>query len=76
MRTLSVVRTHDPSFRAGEDSSCLKPRGHCAMLNEVRRYERKLLCVGFSVYLKTIKIELYFQTGHYYCSCIGQTSIL
>jgi hypothetical protein len=26
---LSVIRTHDPSFRAGEDSSCLRPRGHC-----------------------------------------------
>jgi hypothetical protein len=23
------IRTHDPSVRAGEDSSCLRPRGHC-----------------------------------------------
>jgi hypothetical protein len=23
------VRTHDPSVRASEDSSCLRPRGHC-----------------------------------------------
>jgi hypothetical protein len=22
-------RTHDPSVRAGEDGSCLRPRGHC-----------------------------------------------
>jgi hypothetical protein len=25
----SGVRTHDPSVRAGEDSSWLRPRGHC-----------------------------------------------
>jgi hypothetical protein len=29
IRALSGIRTHDPSFRASEDSSCLKPRGHC-----------------------------------------------
>jgi hypothetical protein len=23
------IRTHDPSVRAGEDCSCLRPRGHC-----------------------------------------------
>jgi hypothetical protein len=23
------IRTHDPSVRAGEDGSCLRPRGHC-----------------------------------------------
>jgi hypothetical protein len=25
---LSGIRTHDPSVRASEDSSCLRPRGH------------------------------------------------
>jgi hypothetical protein len=25
----SEIRTHDPSVRAGEDGSCLSPRGHC-----------------------------------------------
>jgi hypothetical protein len=25
----SGIRTHDPSFRAGEDDSCLRPHGHC-----------------------------------------------
>jgi hypothetical protein len=29
IHALSGIRTHDPSFRASEDSSCLKPRGHC-----------------------------------------------
>jgi hypothetical protein len=27
-RTQSWIRTHDPSVRASEDSSCLRPRGH------------------------------------------------
>jgi hypothetical protein len=26
---LSRIRTHDPSFRASEYNSCLRPRGHC-----------------------------------------------
>jgi hypothetical protein len=26
------IRPHDPSVRAGEDSSCLRPRGHCDRL--------------------------------------------
>jgi hypothetical protein len=26
---LRGIRTHDPSVGAGEDSSCLRPRGHC-----------------------------------------------
>jgi hypothetical protein len=25
----SGIQTHDPSVRAGEDSSCLRPHGHC-----------------------------------------------
>jgi hypothetical protein len=25
----SGIRTHDPSVKASEDSSCLRPRGHC-----------------------------------------------
>jgi hypothetical protein len=28
-QALSGIRTHDPSGRAGEDISCLRPRGHC-----------------------------------------------
>jgi hypothetical protein len=26
---VSGARVYDPSFRANEDSSCLRPRGHC-----------------------------------------------
>jgi hypothetical protein len=29
IHALSGIWTHDPSFRAGKDSSCLRPRGHC-----------------------------------------------
>jgi hypothetical protein len=40
---LSGIRTHDLSVGAGEDSSCLRPRGHCDRLlpyahNSVREY--------------------------------------
>jgi hypothetical protein len=28
--SLLGIRTHDPSVRASEDSSCLRPRGYCA----------------------------------------------
>jgi hypothetical protein len=30
---LSGIGTHDPSVRASEDSSCLRPRGYCNRLN-------------------------------------------
>jgi hypothetical protein len=30
---LSEIRTHNPSVRASEDSSCLRPRGHCDRLS-------------------------------------------
>jgi hypothetical protein len=29
IHALSGNRTHDPSVSASEDSSCLRPRGHC-----------------------------------------------
>jgi hypothetical protein len=29
IRALRGIRTHDPSVRASEDSSCLRPRGYC-----------------------------------------------
>jgi hypothetical protein len=29
IQALSGIRTHDPSVRASEDSSCLRRRGHC-----------------------------------------------
>jgi hypothetical protein len=35
----SVIRNHDPSVRAGEDSSCLRPRGHCDRQLSISHYE-------------------------------------
>jgi hypothetical protein len=32
IHALSGIRTHDLSVRASEDSSCLRPRGHCDRL--------------------------------------------
>jgi hypothetical protein len=29
IHALSGIRRHDPSVRAGEDGSCLRPRSHC-----------------------------------------------
>jgi hypothetical protein len=29
IHALSGIQTHDPSFQASEDSSCLRPHGHC-----------------------------------------------
>jgi hypothetical protein len=29
IHALCGIRTHDPSVQASEDSSCLRPRGHC-----------------------------------------------
>jgi hypothetical protein len=29
IHALSGIRTHDPSFRGGEYSLCLRPRGRC-----------------------------------------------
>jgi hypothetical protein len=29
IHALSGIRNHDPGVRASEDSSCLRPRGHC-----------------------------------------------
>jgi hypothetical protein len=32
IRASTGIRTHDPSVRAGEDGSCLRPHGHCDRL--------------------------------------------
>jgi hypothetical protein len=34
IHALSGIRTHDPSVRAGEDSSRLRPRRHCDRLTQ------------------------------------------
>jgi hypothetical protein len=41
----SGIRTNDPSVRAGEDGSCLRPRGHCDWLG----LELRTVKTAFSV---------------------------
>jgi hypothetical protein len=36
IHALSGIRSHDPSFRASEDSTCLRPLGHCDRLLNIR----------------------------------------
>jgi hypothetical protein len=37
IHALSGIRTHDTSVGASEDSSCLRPRGHCDWLSLILR---------------------------------------
>jgi hypothetical protein len=41
IHALSGIRTHDPSVREGEDSSCSRQRGHCDRLLSL--YKSKIL---------------------------------
>jgi hypothetical protein len=43
IHALSGIRTHDPSVRAGEDSSCFRPLGHCDGPNEICKIENNEL---------------------------------
>jgi hypothetical protein len=40
IHALSRIRTHDPSVRSSEDSSCLRPRGHCDRLRSYNVVEK------------------------------------
>jgi hypothetical protein len=42
IHALSGILTHDPSVRASEDSSCLRPRGHC---------DRQEACIAYENFL-------------------------
>jgi hypothetical protein len=43
IHALSGIRTHDPSVPASEDSSCLRPRGHCNRQYGVSVAEKTLI---------------------------------
>jgi hypothetical protein len=36
IHALSGIRTHDPSIRAIEDGSCLRPRGHWPLIRRIK----------------------------------------
>jgi len=48
----SGIRIHDPSVRAAEDSTCLRPRGH---------WDRHVYIKLYSVCLVRVKIDSYLQ---------------
>jgi hypothetical protein len=64
IHTSSGIRTHDPSVRAGEDGSCLKPRGHCDrrvyMLQYVARIKK--ICLNSTARIAFILHTCFEQT--------------
>jgi hypothetical protein len=65
-----VIRTHDPSVRAGEDSSRLRPRGHCDRhitalhCKNIQKRERGVLIekeVSLTNFNKTQQLVLLFN---------------
>jgi hypothetical protein len=42
----SEIQTHDPSVRASEDSSCLRPRDHCDRLYTSLPQRNKVVVLG------------------------------
>jgi hypothetical protein len=65
---MSGIWTYDPSVQAGEDSSCLRPRGYC---------ERQLLQFSFILifgYLDTTREEIY-SDQNLTCSLTSQLII-
>jgi hypothetical protein len=51
IHALNGIRTHDPSVRASEDSSCLRPRGHCdqqweLISSNTSFYNKQSFCSG------------------------------
>jgi hypothetical protein len=50
IHALIGIRTHDPSVRASEDSSCLRPRGYCD--GHTMEYTRKYTSSTFRSFSK------------------------
>jgi hypothetical protein len=53
---LSGIRTHGPSLRASEDSSGLRPYGHCDRLSSIIRYINIYIAV-FPVLFKILRLN-------------------
>jgi hypothetical protein len=58
---LSGIRAHDPSVRVSEDSSCLRPRGHCdrpTMLTVICKDESTISMYQGKVEMETISVYI------------------
>jgi hypothetical protein len=69
IHVLSGIQTHDPSFRASEDSSCLRPRGHCD--RQVQIMKHLILQFALTYYFLVHKYRyspLRFVLSHFCCS--------
>jgi hypothetical protein len=60
IHALSRIRNHDRSVRASEDSSCLRPRGHCESLYYILLLEYDAVMFKSFVYVK--KTTAYAET--------------
>jgi hypothetical protein len=61
IHALSVIRTHNPSVRASEDNSCLRPRGHCDRRSEGIRpplWPRWIWVVSYTPRSKSLRYPL------------------
>jgi hypothetical protein len=62
---LSGVRTHNHSVRASEDSSCLRPRGHCDRLGRKRSSFMPGICLkGLRKIIKNLSQQSRYSRRH------------
>jgi hypothetical protein len=70
IRALSGVRTYDPSFRAGEESSCLRPRGHCDRPSNISPWWKcelfSLITHGAEPFLRSCQLCSYSRMSQHF----------
>jgi hypothetical protein len=81
IHTFSGIRTHDPCVRPSEESSCLRPCGHCERLSPRMHYESNIklnACPSLLYYLEDLVMFLdrtstvtgYHNTGKPWDTCL------
>jgi hypothetical protein len=69
IHALSGIRTHDPSVRVSEDSSCLRPRSPCGrQAYGILTY--KIAESGFIKYSNIRYLRCWFQLSTQMCVCV------
>jgi hypothetical protein len=56
---LSGIRTHGSSVRASEDSSCLRPRGHCDRPSGIYQYKIQVKSITYQHCLTNPKLTFF-----------------